>query len=36
MNDIYYKINSGTKIIKNSVINIQTIKKRDSGWKHKK
>ena len=36
LNDIYHIINSGTKIIKNTSINISTIKKRDSGWKHKK
>lgn len=36
LNDIYYKINNGTKIIKNTSINISTIKRGDSGWKHKK
>ena len=32
LNDIYYKINNGTKIIKNTSINIQTIKREDSGF----
>jgi len=36
LNDIYLIINSGSKIIKNTSINISTIKKKDSGWKHKK
>ena len=32
LNDIYYKINNGTKIIKNTSINISTIKRADSGF----
>ena len=35
LNDIYYKINNGTKIIKNTSINISTIKKRNSGFYYK-
>lgn len=32
LNDIYYKINNGTKIIKNTSINISTINRGDSGF----
>jgi len=32
LNDIYLIINSGTKIIRNTSINISTIKRKDSGF----
>jgi hypothetical protein len=32
LNDIYYKINNGSKIIKNTSINISTIKRDDQGF----